>query len=229
MATKVKCLPVYILIDTSSSMKPAEETLNESIENLYNELILSPAISDFVSLSILSYNTEPEVDLEMTQLTHVREVPEFDCAGVTAFGKALTFLRRRIDTDIPHLTMGGRRVMRPVVFLLTDGRPTDDEGHPTDTWRSAYRMLVDESNRRRPHVVPFGYGNASEKFIAEVGTIPDAAFVAEQGTRGDALRALIPTLLHTLTMSAVRNELQIPTHVDGFRSVGPSDYPDYIE
>ena len=45
--TRVNCLPTYILIDTSSSMKKVEDSLNDTIEYLYDELITSPRISDF--------------------------------------------------------------------------------------------------------------------------------------------------------------------------------------
>ena len=36
METKVNCLPVYIMIDTSASMAPYEDVLNETIETLYD-------------------------------------------------------------------------------------------------------------------------------------------------------------------------------------------------
>ena len=39
MDTKVKCLPVYILIDTSQSMTQYEDVLNNSIESLYDTLL----------------------------------------------------------------------------------------------------------------------------------------------------------------------------------------------
>ena len=40
MEARVSCLPVYILIDTSKSMAPFEDTLNELSRALYEELIM---------------------------------------------------------------------------------------------------------------------------------------------------------------------------------------------
>ena len=73
-ATQVKCLPVYIVLDTSSSMKKHEQLLNDSIERLYDELVTSPRVSDFVQLSIISFNTKAEVVLPMKRAVRVHGV-----------------------------------------------------------------------------------------------------------------------------------------------------------
>jgi len=51
--TTVNCLPTYIMIDTSFSMKDDEDTLNETIEYLYDELITSPRICEFAHVCII--------------------------------------------------------------------------------------------------------------------------------------------------------------------------------
>jgi len=219
--TKVNCLPVYIMIDTSQSMTPFEDVLNETIETLYDELITSPRISEFAHVSILSYNTEAEVVLQMTDLQSLDALPQLQCGGVTNFVKALRLLRQRIEQDVPQLNESGREVLRPVAFLLTDGQPTDDQGRLSDNWRSDYASLVDRSYRRHPNVVPFGYGTATADILNDVSTIPGAAFLAKEGGTADALRKIIPALLNTLVASARDNELRLPAEVDGFIRVSP--------
>ncbi len=221
METKVNCLPVYIMIDTSQSMTPFEDVLNETIETLYDELITSPRISEFAHVSILSYNTEAEVVLQMTDLQSLDALPQLQCGGVTNFVKALRLLRQRIEQDVPQLNESGREVLRPVAFLLTDGQPTDDQGRLSDNWRSDYASLVDRSYRRHPNVVPFGYGTATADILNDVSTIPGAAFLAKEGGTADALRKIIPALLNTLVASARDNELRLPAEVDGFIRVSP--------
>jgi uncharacterized protein YegL len=219
--TKVNCLPVYIMIDTSQSMSPFEDVLNETIETLYDDLITSPRISEFAYVSILSYNTEAEVVLQMTDLQSMSALPQLQCGGVTNFVKALRLLRSRIEEDVPQLNSAGREVLRPVAFLLTDGQPTDEQGHLSDNWKSDYASLVAKSYRRHPNVVPFGYGTATAEILSEVSTIPGAAFLAKEGGTADALRKIIPALLNTLVASARDNELRLPTEVDGFIRVSP--------
>lgn len=221
MATKIKCLPVYIVIDTSYSMTPYEDVLNQTIETLYDTLITSPRIADFAHISILSYNTEAEVVLQMTDLQTMDVLPQIGCGGVTDFVKALQLLRQRIEEDVTLLSNAGRDVLRPVAFLLTDGQPTDDQGHPSDNWKEEYEALVDKSYRRHPNLVPFGYGAATANMVTSISTIRGAAFLAKDGGTGEALRKIIPALLNTLVASARDNELRLPTEVDGFIRVSP--------
>lgn len=221
METKVNCLPVYIVIDTSQSMSAFEDVLNDTIESLYDDLITSPRISEFAHVSILSYNTDAEVVLQMTDLQSMDALPQLQCGGVTNFVKALRLLRERIEEDVPQLNEAGREVLRPVAFLLTDGQPTDEIGRLSENWKPDYAALVDRSYRRHPNVVPFGYGNATADILSEVSTIPGAAFLAKEGGTADALRKIIPALLNTLVASARDNELRLPTEVDGFIRVSP--------
>lgn len=217
--TKVKCLPVYIVIDTSYSMSPVEKILNDAIEQLYDELITSPRISDFAQISIISFNTEAEVVLHMTSLQALDALPVLGCGGVTDFGKAIRLLRERIDVDVPALSSAGRAVLRPVAFLLTDGQPTDGDGRLTDTWIPEFKALVNPSYRRHPNVVPFGYGQVTPETVRQFGTIPGAAFIAKSDKTDEALKSVIPALLNTLVASARDNELRIPKEVDGFITV----------
>ena len=132
MNAKVNCLPVYVMIDTSQSMTEFESMLNESIEHLYDELITSPRISDFAHVSIIVFNTDAEVVMQMTDLQSMRALPQVKCGGATYLNAAIALLRQRIDQDVPYLQQAGRQVLRPVAFLLTDGVPTNKTGHRSE-------------------------------------------------------------------------------------------------
>lgn len=216
MNAKVNCLPVYVLIDTSHSMSPYETMLNEGIESLYDELITSPRISDFAHVSIISFNSEAELVMQMTDLQSMSALPQVTCGGATYFNAAIELLRQRIDQDVPALKGAGRQVLRPVAFLLTDGVPTDRSGHASTEWKADYQDMVSKAYNNHPNVVPFGYGNASPQFLQEVATLPNAAFLAKDGGTDTALRKVIPALLNTLIASANDNALSLPSEVDGY-------------
>lgn len=218
-STRVKCLPVYIIIDTSYSMRKFEKLLNDSIEELYDELITRPSVSDFAHISIISFNTNPEVVLRMTDLQSLDALPVLDCGGVTDFGKVIQLLRERIDEDVPALSNAGRAVLRPVAFLLTDGHPTDEDGHPSNAWVPEFKALVEDTYRLHPNVVPFGYGAATPDVVRQFGTIPGAAFLANTNSTSEALKNVIPALLNTLVASAHDNALRVPKEIDGFIAV----------
>jgi uncharacterized protein YegL len=220
MATKVRCLPVYILIDTSKSMSPFEDVLNDTIEHLYDELITSRRISEFAFVSIISYNNSAEVVLEMTDIQSMNALPQLGCGGVTNFTAAIRLLRQRIEQDVPRLN-SEREVLRPVVFLLTDGQPTNDQGRLSDSWKPEFSTLVDKSYRRHPNVVPFGYGAATAAVMTEISTIPGAAFLAKDTSTGEALKKIMTALLNSLVASARANALRLPTQVEGFIQVSP--------
>ena len=112
-------------------------------------------------------------------------------------------------------------MLRPLVFLLTDGQPTDEQGRSSDNWKFEYAALVDKGYRRHPNLIPFGYGSATVQLLNEISTIPGAAFLAKDGTPADALRKFIPALLNTLVASARSNEIRLPAEVDGFIRVSP--------
>lgn len=214
--TKVKCLPTYILIDTSSSMKPSMETVNEMVEHLYDELIMSPRISEFAHIAIIIFNTDARVVLEMTDIQQITALPQLEASGVTNFSRAFQVLRQRIEQDVPRLNAAGREVLRPVIFMLTDGQPTDERGRITQSWRNEYERLTDKGWRRHPNIVPFGFGDATADVLKDLATINGSAFLAKDPGNTEPLRKIFAMLLNTLVASAKENELRLPTEVDGF-------------
>lgn len=216
--TTVNCLPVYVVIDTSGSMIKFEDQLNESIVSIYEELIGNPRISDFAQVSIISFATEPSVILQMTELQKLTALPRVACDGVTMLDKALRLIRAQIEEDVPALKTAGHQVLRPAVFLLTDGMPSDDQGYASTAWEADYAQLTDSGYPYHPNVVPFGYGQATPEFLAQVATIRGAAFLAKDGP-GSALQQVIPALLNTLVKSAANKGLTLPNEVDGFTRI----------
>jgi uncharacterized protein YegL len=215
-AGKTKCLPTYLLLDTSSSMTTHEKTLNETLEHVYLSLVESPRVAEFAHISIITFNTDPHLVLEMTDIEEISAVPALSCGGSTNFGSAFDLLSERINIDVPTLKSAGMAVLRPAAFLLTDGQPTDTN------WATRFAALVDPAWSRRPHVITFGFGDATSEIIGSMAT--KAAFLAKNNLQEkEALTTMLTTLLNTLVASAPAGELVIPTDLPGFDRV-PVDY-----
>jgi hypothetical protein len=139
-------------------------------------------------------------------------MPEVTCQGRTSYGEAFDLVRQCIDRDLPTLKAQGLATLRPAVFFITDGAPTDP------AWEAAFARLVDRSWPRHPHVIAYGCGEAVEAVLARIGA--KAAFTADGGTgQEEALAAAISSLVNSLVASARAEELRIPEQVPGYRSV----------
>ncbi|MBZ6139912.1 vWA domain-containing protein [Streptomyces olivaceus] len=219
-AFKTKGLPAYLVLDTSTSMKPHERLLNDTLLKIYDTLYTSPQLSEFIHLSVISFNTSPHVVTSMTDVEALQSLPTVTCGGLTNMGPLCVLLRARIIEDIATLAGSGVQVMRPVVFLLTDGLPTDK---PTGAWQRELDELQDRSWKPWPHIVTYGFGDASESVLSRISTA--AAYIAEDraGDNGEALSSAMASLMNTLGATAKAQSLQVPEEVAGYRTL-PTDY-----
>ncbi|MFA1548409.1 vWA domain-containing protein [Actinomadura chokoriensis] len=217
-----KGMPTYIALDVSKSMQKHEKLLNETLAKIIKELYLNPRVSEFVHLSIITFSSEPAVVVKMTELTRMRQMPVLRCQGGTNFGPLFEMLRDRIDIDVPLLQDKGYSVLRPVVFLLTDGAPTD---RPTTGWQEAHRALVDEQWRRHPRIISFGFGEAVEAVLRGMSTVQTYMADPALGDSTSALPEAMNGMLSSMVASVQARELRLPNEVAGYRVLSE----DYVE
>lgn len=120
-------LPVYILLDTSGSMRGEPiHSVNVGLQSMLSGLRQDPYALESVHLSIITFDIEareylPLTPLEQVQLAQV-EVPS---AGATFMGAALELLIERVDADVRKSTVDAKGDWRPLLFIMTDGSPSD--------------------------------------------------------------------------------------------------------
>lgn len=121
-------LPVYFLIDCSGSMdgQPSEAVWS-NLERLHGELLRNPMAMDTVYLSVITFATEAKELVPLTALTDF-QTPREPADGFTALGKALNLLANCVERDVERKRNETERGdYRPIVFLFTDGFPTDSD------------------------------------------------------------------------------------------------------
>ena len=119
-------LPVYLLLDTSGSMygEPIEAVKN-GVQTLVSTLRSDPYALETAYLSIITFNSNAQQITPLTELA-MFQPPTIDAGGGTALGAALSLLAQKVDTEIIKNTQDVKGDWKPIVFLMTDGEPTDN-------------------------------------------------------------------------------------------------------
>lgn len=119
-------LPVYLLLDTSASMKGEPiEALKRGIDVMIRSLRQNPQAIESVYISIITFNNTAQVLLPLTDLASF-QMTDLQATGQTALGAALKLLTDRINIDVRKTTLEEKGDWKPIVFIMTDGVPIDD-------------------------------------------------------------------------------------------------------
>ncbi len=165
-------LPVYIVVDTSESMYgEAIDQVNKSLDNMLSSLFRNPYALETVWLSLITFDSIARVLVPLTELADFR-LPELKARPGTAMGIALRLLRSQIEKEVTLSTDGDKGDWRPIVFLLTDGQPTDE-------WRQAAAAL--RAQRPKPANI-YAIGVGEEIDFALLKEIADVTFQATDAT-----------------------------------------------
>lgn len=132
-------LPIYFLIDVSESMvgEPIQQ-VQEGIRQIVQELRTDPYALETTFISIIVFAGKA---INLSPLTELYKFypPTFPIGGGTSLGYALNFLMDEIDKSVIKTTMEVKGDWKPIVFLFTDGNPTDNPTLSFDRWNQRYR------------------------------------------------------------------------------------------
>lgn len=117
-------LPVFILIDSSTSMKgEAMDAVNSGIAILFKDLRTNPFALETVFLSVISFNTEAKIVRPFLDLLQNDSV-FIEAKGQSNFGLGLDLLTEEIQKNVNKATKETKGDWKPLVFFMTDGRPS---------------------------------------------------------------------------------------------------------
>jgi uncharacterized protein YegL len=120
-------LPVYFLLDTSGSMygEPIQ-ALNNAMSSMVNTLRADAQAADSLWISIITFDREVKEIVPLTELAAF-QLPEITCpeSGPTMTGLALETLYAKVATDVKKGTSEQKGDWKPLLFLFTDGKPSD--------------------------------------------------------------------------------------------------------
>jgi len=119
-------LPVYLLLDTSGSMmgEPIEAVKN-GVQTMVSALRQDPYALETAFLSIITFNSSANQPVPLTELTSF-QTPSIEASGTSSLGAALSLLAQKADAEVNKTTVEQKGDWKPIVFIMTDGMPTDD-------------------------------------------------------------------------------------------------------
>ena len=136
-------LPVYLLLDTSGSMfgEPIEAVKN-GVQMLLSTLRSDPYALETAYLSIITFDSKAEQIVPLTEISSF-QLPSINASGCTALGEALSLLAQKVDEEVTKTTSEVKGDWRPLMFLMTDGQPTDNLERGLDNFRKRkFGMVV---------------------------------------------------------------------------------------
>jgi uncharacterized protein YegL len=119
-------LPVYLLLDTSGSMmgEPIEAVKN-GVQVMLNSLRQNPQAIETAFLSIITFDSSARQVIPLTDLASF-QMMDIQATGTTSLGEALRVVANCIDNEVTTTTAETKGDWKPLVFIMTDGMPTDD-------------------------------------------------------------------------------------------------------
>lgn len=119
-------LPVYLLLDTSGSMmgEPIEAVKN-GVQVMISSLRQNPQAIESAYISIITFDSSAQQLLPLTDLATFQMV-DLKASGTTSLGEALKLLSNKLQTEVQKTTLEKKGDWKPLVFIMTDGVPTDD-------------------------------------------------------------------------------------------------------
>jgi uncharacterized protein YegL len=218
----LQLLPFYLVCDESLSMDGAPiDAINQALGDLRNEIGSIPVVADKTRFCLIGFSDDAEILLELSDLSTVTSVPGLKASGGTNYAAAFEKLRQAIVDDVDRLKKEGHTVYRPAVFFLSDGQP--NHGTP---WHAAFQALTDPAWKAHPNILAFGFGDADEAVIRQVGT--RRAFIADNSLSpaaalSEVAESLVRSIVNSSTESAADPSggatLAVPDHVPGFTTI----------
>ena len=127
-------LPVYLVLDCSGSMSGEPiEACRQGLKALLSDLRGDPQALETAYLSVITFSSGAQQVCPLTELMTFTE-PTLTASGSTMMGEALNLLEKCVENEVRKATPTQKGDWKPLIFLMTDGQPTDN-------WESAADLV----------------------------------------------------------------------------------------
>lgn len=135
-------LPIYFLIDISESMvgEPIQQ-VEEGLATIIQTLKTDPNAIETVWLSVIVFAGKPKTIVPLQELINFYP-PKFPIGSGTSLSKGLGHLMYELRKNIVKTTAEVKGDWKPIVFLFTDGVPTDETKTAITEWKQNWQRTA---------------------------------------------------------------------------------------
>ncbi len=132
-------LPIYFLIDISESMvgEPIQQ-VEEGMANIIKAIKADPYAIETVWISIIVFAGQAKTLVPLQEVVSFYP-PKFPVGSGTSLSKGLGHLMFDLRKNIVKTTIEQKGDWKPIVFLFTDGVPTDDSSSAIMEWKQNWQ------------------------------------------------------------------------------------------
>ena len=168
-------LPVFFLLDCSESMAGVNlRKMEDGVSAIVRKLRTDPQALETVYFSVIPFAGIAKTLVPLVEIVSFYP-PKLPLGGGTNLGGALDALMDEIDKSVVMTTVDRKGDWQPIVYLFTDGRPTDSPTQSIDRWNSTYR--------KRTTLIAVGLGGAAD--LSVLRRVTENVIVFEDARDGD--------------------------------------------
>ena len=165
--------PCVLLLDTSSSMNENQKinSLNNGINRLIEITKKDEVISKIVDLAIIEFNNDVKVIQDFAPIVRISPV-NLTATGERTMGKGLVTAIEKIREKRREYNQMGTPCYMPLIFMITDGEPTDDI-------QQAINLIRIEEHKGKLRTVAIGVPGYNKEILKKIS--PRCVGVNDEG------------------------------------------------
>ena len=207
---------VVLCIDKSGSMSADDsssgisrmELVNQHTRDLINTNIIKGVDKETMDMCIISFDSNVNIEKDFAPMSMIDDDIDMQASGMTSLYSALIVAVQAARRRRNQMINDGIECFKPVIFLLTDGAPTDTKMKAT--CRKVLEKYVDKNSdgKAKMNLVVCGMDQCDMSAMAELS--PDAKIIGLANT--DAINDVFEMIKHSLaaiSQSDVSDEIRL--------------------